>query len=87
MTHFHAPEPWHLSPSGTIRDAQNFKVIDHAYHIDVNRTTAERIVSCINACAGIETIDLKEIISLGKAAHSAISQMNYVIEKGKKIEN
>lgn len=59
----HTKEPWHVAPGGDYCD------IVCQDHVDIARTDVEedarRIVDCVNACAGIESLILRAAAACG----------------------
>lgn len=61
----HAPEPWHASPIGGARiisGSDGWTIAETPGASEVEKPNAERIVSCVNSCAGINPEAVPDLI-------------------------
>ena len=71
-----AKEPWEWHDDG-IFDAESNEIIcepEYARWV-IDEKSLPRIVACVNACAGVPTEDLEQVITLGKAHYNTLQAL------------
>jgi hypothetical protein len=76
MTTQHTPEPWHVGPAWLTGNSP-ICTIDHKEIADAIRDAdARRIVACVNACAGIDTVGLENFAKGYPTAWDMVREAN-----------